>query len=124
MKRRTLYGQLLAQYRVPDAAVVDHVVQALGAVRGGGDGADELARRVLAVHAGDRLVKRARVGRVPLEVAVHADPVHGVAARDLVLSDDGDVVLRLAGHDAGVAAGAGVQVDRHAPGVSCAGYGG
>src|SRR5256714_9600079 len=37
-----------------DAAVVDHVVRAFGAVHGGVDGADALARRVLAVHTGHR----------------------------------------------------------------------
>ncbi len=42
--------------------------------------------------------------------------MHLPAADDLVLADDGDVVLRLAGDHAGVAADAGVQVDRHAPG--------
>ena len=35
----------------------------------------------------------------------------------LLLADDRDVVLRLAGHHAIVAAHAGVQIDRHAPGV-------
>ena len=38
-----------------DAAVVDHVVQALGAVDGRPDRADQFARRVLAVHARHRL---------------------------------------------------------------------
>ena len=44
----------------------------------------------------------------------------------LLLADHRDVVLGLAGDDAGVAADAGVQVDRHAPGVArrtgCGGY--
>src|SRR5262249_43058221 len=77
-----------------DAAVVDHVVQPLGAVYGRADGADELAGGLLAVHAGDRLVVGLRVPLAPLEIAVHADPVHRVAARDLVLADGRDVVLR------------------------------
>ncbi len=100
-----------------DAAVVDHVVQALGAVGGGGDGADELARGVLALHARHRLVQCPRVAGIAFPVAVDPDPVQGVPARDLDLADGRDVVLRLASDDARVAAGARVQVDRHAPGV-------
>ena len=49
------------------------------------------------------------------EVAVDADPVHLAAAQHLLLADHGDVVLGLAGDHAGVAAGAGVEVDGHAP---------
>ena len=41
--------------------------------------------------------------------------MHLAAAEDLILADDRDVVLGLAGDDAGVAADAGVEVDRHAP---------
>ena len=51
----------------------------------------------------------------PAEVAVDADPVHLAAAQHLLLADDRDVVLGLAGDHAGVAADAGVEVDRHAP---------
>ena len=43
--------------------------------------------------------------------------MHLAAAFDLVLAHDGDVVLRLAGHDTRAAPGAGGQVDRHAPRV-------
>jgi len=39
---------------------------------------------------------------VALVVAVDADPVHLAAARYLVLADNRNVVLRLAGHHAGV----------------------
>src|SRR5947199_3393245 len=102
------------------AAVVDLVVEALVAVDGGGDRADGLARRVLALHAGDRLVvrlQRLRLLGVAGVVAVHADPVHLAAAADLVLADDGDVVLGHARGHARVAADAGVQVDAHAPRV-------
>src|SRR5207249_7721110 len=74
------------------AAVVDHVVQSLGAVHRGAGGADELARRVLAMHAGNRLVIGPRIGRVAFEVAVHADPVHGVPAAGLALADGRNVV--------------------------------
>ena len=39
----------------------------------------------------------------------------------LLLADDRDVVLRLAGDDAGTAADAGVQIDGHAPLVAVVG---
>ena len=51
-------------------------------------------------------------------VAVDADPLHRAAALDLVLADDRDVVLGLAGDDAGVAAHAGGEVDRESPRVA------
>jgi hypothetical protein len=102
----------------PDAPVVDHHVEAVGVVHGGRHRAHRLARRVLALHARDRLQAHAlRVLGAALEVAVHPDPVHLAAALHLGLADDRDVVLRLAGDHARAAPGARAQVDRHAPGV-------
>ena len=49
------------------------------------------------------------------EPAVDADPGHVAAAADLVLADDGDVVLGAAGDEAGIAADAGIQIDRETP---------
>src|SRR5205085_8635488 len=49
------------------------------------------------------------------EVGVHPQPVHLARARDLLLADDGDVVLGLAGDDAGIAADTGCHVNRHPP---------
>ena len=100
-----------------DAAVVRHVVQAVVAVRGGLDRADRLARRVLALHARHRLVEDFRVVDVAAVVAVDAQPVHLALAHHFFLADDGDVVLRLAGDHAAVAAGADARVDDHRPGV-------
>src|SRR4029453_12549220 len=94
-----------------DAAVVDHRVQAFRVVHGGRDRADLLARGVLALHAGHRLERGARVGGLAGEVGVDAQPRHLAAAPHLVLADHRDVVLALAGDGAGVAAGAGVEVD-------------
>ncbi len=48
-------------------------------------------------------------------ITVDANPLHRAALGHLILADDGDVVLRLAGHHARVAARAGVQINRHAP---------
>ena len=99
-----------------DAAVVGHVVQAFGAVRGRADRADLLARRVLAVLAGIGCVTRCGSFVVTHEVAVDAEPVHlARVLRTPSLPTIGNVVLGLAGDHAGVAAGAGVQVDAHAP---------
>ena len=52
-------------------------------------------------------------------VPVNADPRHLSAVEDLLLSDDGNVVLRLAGDGTGIAAGTGVEIDGHTPGVAC-----
>ena len=103
-----LVGAVVRAIPRADAAVVGHDVEALVVVDGGVDRADRLARRVLALLAGHRLEEHLRVleilrvlriaaGHVGGEIAVDADPVHLAAAHDLVLADDGDVVLRLAG---------------------------
>src|SRR4029453_16164560 len=48
-------------------------------------------------------------------VAVDADPVHLTPAQHFLFPDPRDVVFRLATDDAGVAADAGIDVDRHPP---------
>src|SRR5208282_397196 len=88
---------------------------AFGGVVGGADRADDFARRVLALHARDGLEECLGIVAVALIVGVHPNPVHVAADDDLLFADDGDVVLRLAGNHAVVAAYALVQVDRHAP---------
>src|SRR5262249_52313333 len=90
----------------PYAAVVDHVVQALGRVRGRADGADQFAGRVLALHARHRLEIRLGILAVALVVGVNAQPVHVTAPIDLLLAHDRYIVFRLAGDDAVVAADA------------------
>ena len=65
----------------------------------------------------DRLVEDLGIVDIPPEVPVDADPGHLAAVEHVFLADDRDIVLGLAGQRAGVAADAGVQVDRHAPGV-------
>ncbi len=81
-------------------------------------GADHFAGRVLALHAGHGLKVGFGIVAVALVVGVDANPVHVAANDALLLADDGDVVFRLAGDHAVVAAHAGVEIDRHAPGVS------
>jgi len=101
-----------------NATVIDHIVEALVTVDRGGDRANDLAGSVLAAHTEDRLMECLRIIEIAPAVGVDAQPVHFPAARDLFFSDDGNVVFRLAGDDAGVAADAGIQVDGHAPGVA------
>ena len=84
---------------------------------GGAHRADDFAGSVLALHAGHGLEVCLGIVAVALIVGVDANPVHVAAEDGLLLADDGDVVLRLAGDHAVVAADARVQVDRHAPGV-------
>src|SRR5205823_3389764 len=65
-----LVGTVVRAVTGADTAVVDHVVEALGAVDGGTDRADQLAGRLLAVHAGHWLVRDARVVGWTIEVGV------------------------------------------------------
>src|SRR5207302_8351081 len=99
-----------------DAALVDHVVEAVGAVDGGRRRADVFARRLFAVHAGQGLeVELARALGRSFDVAVYTQPMHLAAAADLIFADHRDVVLGLARDDTGAAAGASGEVDDHAP---------
>ena len=101
-----------------DAAVVDLLAEALARVHRRQHRAHRLAGRVLAVLAHHRLVHDARrVGRAGV-VAVDADPVHLAAPAHLVGADRGHVVLGLARDDAGGAARARVEIDRHRPAVT------
>src|SRR5436305_10579804 len=114
-----LVGAVVRAVAGAHATVVDHVVEPLVAVHGGGHRADHLAGRVLALHAGQGLVvERGGLVQRPLPVAVDAQPVQLAAGEDLALGPRRDVVLRLAALDAGAAAGADAQVDRHPPGVA------
>ena len=102
-----------------DATVVDHVVQAVQIMDGGRHRAHLLARRVLAVHAGHRLYAicvRLRCGAA-LEVTVNTDPVHLATASHLILTNDRNVVLCLACHDAGAATSARCKVNGHCPAI-------
>ena len=82
------------------------------------DRADDLARRVLTLHARNGLKIRLGVFARSPEIVVDAQPVHLAAAQHLILPNDGDVVLGLAPDDTRVAADAGIDVDRHPPPVA------
>src|SRR5688572_24457083 len=82
-----------------DAAVVDHLVETVGAVDGRVHGTDVLAGRLFAVLAEHRLMHDAAVD----VIAIEPEPVHLAALLDVDLADDRYVVLRLAGDDAGIA---------------------
>jgi len=71
------------------------------------------------MHAGHRHEMRAfRIaGIVALEISVEANPMHLATALHLLFTDNRNVVFRLAGDGAAIAANAVIQIDRHAPGV-------
>ena len=112
-----LVGAVVRTVACTDASVVRHVVGALVAVNRRVDRADGFTRCVLTMHAGnglnDHFVWVVEV--IADEVAIHADPGHLAALRDLVLADDWDVVLALTRDGARVATHARIQIDRHAP---------
>src|SRR5579872_5472966 len=111
---RTVVGAVARAH----AAVVDHFVQAFRAVDRRGHRADHFAGGILAVHAEDRFVVRPRIVYAAFIVTVDADPVHVAADHDFFFANHGDIIFRLASHHTAAAAGAGVQVDGHAPGVA------
>jgi len=101
-----------------DAAIVDHLVGPVRRVNGRRDRTYRLTRRVLAVLAHDRL--REHLGIVVAlllahVIAVVANPVHVSTIAHLLLAHHLHVVFARARHDAGVAPGTGIQVNRHPP---------
>ena len=79
--------------------------------------ANHFTGRLFALLAKDRLKIRA-VGFTQIvtrEISVDPEPVHFAASLDLLLADHRDVIFRLAGYDARIAADAGIQVDGHSP---------
>jgi len=95
-----------------DAPVVDHIVQAFRGVAGRGYRANNLARRVLALHARDWLEIGFRIVAIALVVDIDANPVHVTPEQRLVLADHRDVIFRLTREDAVVASHALVEVDQ------------
>lgn len=99
-----------------DAAVVDLEVHALVAVHRGVGRADDFAGSIVAVLTHDRLLDNVHIETVGSAViTMDGDPVHLAVLAHLVAADHGNVVLAGAGHYAGVAARAGVEIHRHAP---------
>src|SRR5205814_6720355 len=84
-----------------DAPVVDLRVQPLGIVIRRRDRTDRLARRLIALLTQHREERSA--------ATLDPDPRHLAPLRTHRFADDRNVVLRIAGDDAGVAAGAGVE---------------
>ena len=105
-------------------------------------GADTFARRIFAVLTGHRLIHHLRVidpflgvllviavltfilnesrgcpGIVIATsvVAINSQPVHLTAFGHLILADNRNVVLALAGNHTGIAASAGAEINGHAP---------
>jgi hypothetical protein len=101
-----------------DAAVVDHDVEPVGIVHRGSDWAHHLARRILAMHTGYRLKQDLRIFWRAAPIAVDTYPMHRTAAHDLRAPDHGNIVLGLASGHASPAANAGIEADRHCPGVA------
>ena len=77
---------------------------------------DYFAGRLLAMHAQHRLEIAIRRVGAAFVIAIDAQPMHLPLVDHLLLADDGNVVLGLAGDDASVAADAGVEIDAHRPG--------
>src|SRR5207247_6237066 len=108
-----------------DAAVVSHHIEPVLAVNGRIDRANSFAWRVLAMLAWHRLEHHLGmlrpVAAILIErlatgvITVNTKPVHDAAMRDLQFSDNRNVVFRLAGDHASVAAGAHIQVNAHSP---------
>ena len=98
-----------------DAAIVDLHIQALAVVLDRIHRAHRLAGSVLTVLAQHRQKARLHVGEFAFPIALDADPLFGAVLDETLLFIDGNIVLRLAGHHACLAAGAAVDVDDHAP---------
>ena len=116
-----LVGTVRGAIARADAAVVDLGIQAIRRMVGGAHRADDLAGRRLALLAHHRQELGALLGKLLGElralapVALDPKPVHRLALREALLAHYGQIVLRIAGGGARIAAGAGVEVDDHGP---------
>ena len=104
-----------------DAAIVDLHVEAFVVVHGSFDRTDRLAGRRLALHAGHGLEDGLRIRSRRMIVGIDPEPMHDATHADFIRPDRRDVVFRLAGDDAGVAADAGARIDHHRPCIRVAG---
>ena len=77
---RTVIGAVAGAH----AAVVDHVVEAFARVVGGLYRADQLAGRILTVHARDRLIVDLGLADTAAVISIDAQPLHLTAAAPLV----------------------------------------
>src|SRR5262249_49505942 len=91
---RTVIGAVASA----DAAVVDLLIDALGAGGGGVHRTDRLARCVPAVLTHHGLIKTGGIVRGPAVVVVDANPVHDANTPYLILAHHRYIVLRLAGN--------------------------
>ena len=88
---------------------------------GGADRADDLARRRLALLTHHRQELRTLFRKLLRElrtfapVALDSEPVHRLTRDEALLAHDGQIVFRIAGRGAGVAARAGIEIDDHGP---------
>src|SRR5581483_931886 len=108
-------GAVVAAVAGADTAVVHLQVEPILAVNTGVHRADGLAGRVRALLAEHRQKARLHIRELALPVALDPDPLLGPVLQEALLLVDRDVVFRLAGDDARLAARAAIQVDRHAP---------
>src|ERR1700677_3118819 len=79
------------------------------------DRANLFATGVLAVLARHRLKVRLGSIQIAFKISINAQPLHDAPDLHLLTADYGNIVLRIATHDAGIAANTTVQIDRHAP---------
>src|SRR5207237_5025262 len=91
----------------PDAPVINLQIQSFIIMHRRANRANELARRVLAVHTSNWLMIEFRFVRRAGVITIDSDPVHFTTDRYLMLADDGTVVFSLACDHAGVAANEG-----------------
>ena len=117
LKKRTLYGARVGTVARADAAVVDLRVQPVLVLMARIGRAHRFARRVVALLAEHRPELDPHVREITLVVAFDAEPVHGAAAPGLFGRHRGNVVFGMARRDAGFAARALVEIDRHSPAV-------
>jgi len=112
-----LVGTVIRAITRAHAAVVDHLVEPFGSMHRGANRAYLFAGRIFTVLTGHGLEVGARAGQVAFKIGIHAEPLHIAPDAHLLFTYHRDIVLGITTDDAGIAAGATVHVDRHAPGI-------
>src|SRR5207248_4974463 len=100
------------------APIVDLQIQSLVVVRRRGDRADQLARRILAVHTRHRLMRDPGTFLLARVKRANSDPMHLAVKTNLLFAYHRNIVFGLAGDGAGMAADTDIEIDDHAPFVA------
>ena len=114
-------GAIVPTVTDSDAAVVDLRVEPFGRMIRRVHRTDRLAGRIVAMLAEHGHESRPDIRILPFPITFDSDPIDRPPLCRFVFPGNADVIFRMAGHDAGLAAGTAIEIDHHFPFMRFAG---